>query len=215
MKKIAVALIMVLLVTPCLFADKELSIRFGFLSPSATKTSFYPGLTYGINIDDIVSMGLGVDYYYSSERETRTVSLGVTPGGTDITTMQLGSEITTHYLPLMAFVKVGVPVDLPIIPYAGVGMGWGLLWEKVFIAADDTEDPPIGKIDENNLFSGFNWALQLGSKYALSPNTGVYGEFFYNGGKMKKSIRKDAFGITWDEINMSGVGLRIGIEIRM
>jgi hypothetical protein len=215
MKKIIITLIALMFLLPCLFASTGMNVRFGFLAPSATKTGIFPGFSYGFNIDNLIDMGLGADFFYRNERETRTISVAETPGGTEVITKQVGSDLTTYYLPLMASVRIGVPVDLPVIPYAGGSVGWGLLWENVFIAADDTEDPPIVQIDDNNFFSGFNWGLQLGTKYLLSPNAGVYGEFFYNGGKMKKDIEKGIEGITWDEINMSGVGLRLGLEVRL
>jgi hypothetical protein len=115
----------------------------------------------------------------------------------------------------MATVRIGVPADLPVIPYGGLGLGWGLLWEKVFIAEDTSVEPPNEKIDEINFYNGFNWTIQLGARYPLSPNASFYGETFYNGGKMKKDIEKGAEGITWDEIDMSGLGLRLGIEVRI
>jgi len=187
----------------------------GFLAPSGAKTGIFPGLTFGYNIDNIVDMGIGFDYYYSNDREVRTISVSETPGGSTIVTKSIGSDITTYYVPLMAILRVGVQTELPVIPYGGVGLGWGFLWEKVYIAADDTADPPNEQIDEVNFYNGFNWNVQLGAKYPLTSNVSVYGEGFYNGGLMKKNIQRDALGITWDEIKMSGIGLRAGLELRI
>lgn len=214
MKKFLLFLFISSLTMSCLFADRGMNIRLGFLSPSATKTGIFPGFSYGFNIDNIIDMGLGFDYYYSSDREVREISVEDTANnGAEVVTKQASSDFTTYYVPLLATVRVGVPIDLPVIPYGGVGLGWGLLWEDVFIAEDTTEDPPNERIDEVNFYNGFNWALQLGAKYLLTPNASFYGEAFYNGGRMKKNIERGAEGITWDEINMSGFGLRIGIEV--
>ncbi len=215
MKKTLIIMAVMLLLIPTLHANKGLNVRLGFLSPSATKIGIFPGISYGFNIDNIVDMGIGGDFFYRNERQTRTISVSETPGGTEVEQKQVGSDLTTYYVPLMAAVRIGVPVDLPVIPYGGVGLGWGLLWEKVFIAEDTTVEPPNEKIDEVNFYNGFNWSVQLGAKYPLSENASFYGETFYNGGKMKKDIERGAEGITWDEINMSGLGLRLGIEVRI
>ena len=200
---------------PSLFANQSMNVRLGFLAPSGAKTGIFPGLSIGYNIDNIVDMGIGFDYFYSNDREVRTISVSETSGGSTIVTKSVGSDITTYYIPLMVGLRVGVQTDLPVIPYGGVGLGWGFLWEKVYIAADDAEEPPIEQIDETNFYNGFNWTLQLGAKYPLSTNVSLYGEGFYNGGLMKKNIQRDALGITWEEIKMSGFGLRAGLELRI
>ncbi|MBW6515944.1 MAG: outer membrane beta-barrel protein [Candidatus Cloacimonetes bacterium] len=215
MKRSLLILALSIFLIPALFASQSLNVRLGFLAPSGAKTGIFPGLSLGYNVDNIVEMGLGLDYYYSNDREMKTINVPAETDRLDVEPRIVGSDLTTYYLPLMATLKVGIPADLPVIPYGGVGLGWGLLWEKVFVAAGDEDESPSEAIDEVNFYNGFNWMIQLGAKYPLSTNINVYGEGFYNGGVMKKNIQKDALGITWDEVKMSGIGLRAGLEIRL
>ncbi len=221
MKKTVLVLCVIIILTPCLFANRGMNVRFGFLTPSATKTGIFPGFSYGFNIDNIIDMGVGFDYFYRNERDYRDIVVTETETGTTVELVDIGSDLTTYYIPLMASIRVGIPVDLPIIPYGGAALGWGLLWEDVFIAGselengNDRDDVSYDSIDEVNFYNGFNWGLQLGAKYPLSPNASFYGEAFFNGGRMKKNIERGAEGITWDEINMSGAGLRLGIEVSL
>jgi outer membrane protein W len=213
MKKFVLVAFCVVLLVPALLANNGLNVRVGFLSPSASKTSFFPGISYGINIDNVVELATGFDYFYNNSKETEKIGQYDSDSGNLIDTIEMGSDITTIYVPIMGTLKVGIPLDAPVIPYAGIGLGWGILWEDVFIAADPDGD--FDGIDKVSFYHGFNWATQIGVKYPLAPRASVYGEAFYNGGKMKSDIKKDAYSITWDEINMSGMGLRLGIELRM
>jgi hypothetical protein len=68
-------------------------------------------------------------------------------------------------------------------------------------------------VNETKFFSGFNWNLHAGVRYLLSRHTAIFGELFYDDGRMKRDILVTSIGITWREINMNGIGLRIGLEI--
>lgn len=93
--------------------------------------------------------------------------------------------------------------------YAGGGFGFGLLWEDVYVAADQNHLA----VNETKFFSGFNWNLRCGARYPLSRHTAIMGELFYNNGRMKRDITVTPIGITWHEINMDGIGFRIGLEV--
>lgn len=213
-------LMLVLLLTVSLSANKGINIRAGFLSPSGAKTGFMPGISYGLNVDDVVELAVGFDFFYRSYEETKTVSATDRETGTTVEVIEAGSELKTGYIPVMATLKVGVPVELPVLPYAGVGLGWAILWEDIFLPAgeyhgENDELVEVDKVEELDFYNGFNWILNLGAKYRLSPNVHIYGETFYNFGKMKKDIETGETGRTWDEVDMSGLGLRLGIEMAL
>lgn len=204
--------------------EKFMNIHFGFMAPKDAKTGFIGGLVYGLAVDDVVQAGIGLDYYYKSFSENRTVNvMGTQNGdrqGLTPTPKKSLSEVKINYLPLLANINVSIPAeDLPVIPRFAFGLGWGLLWENIYavVEADSEEDrenndPETTLIDKTNFFHGFNWKISLGAKYPLGTRSFFNSEIVYNGGVMKSSIKKDKTGITWDEVDMSGLGLRLGIE---
>lgn len=216
MKKGYIIIAAILMITVGLMGDTAINIRGGVLFPSGSETGFMPGLSYGVNVDNVVELSAGFDFFYRTYEDTETVDLSETGTGSTLESVQASTDFKTFYVPIMATIKVAVPVELPVTPYGGVGLGWGLLYEDIFIAGGKTEDgKEYDPVDEKDLYNGFNWALQLGAKYELSPNVHLYGETFYNFGKMKKDVEKTKFGRTWDEVDMSGLGLRLGIEMRL
>ncbi len=208
-------LMLALVLTVSIFANKGINIRAGFLAPSDAKTGFMPGMSYGINVDDIVELAVGFDFFYRSYTDTKEVSVYDRETGTQVSEIKTGTELKTGYIPVMATLKVGVPVELPVLPYAGVGLGWALLWEDIFLPAGEDNGNEYEKVEELDFYNGFNWILNLGAKYQLSSNVHLYGESFYNFGKMKKDFDEDEAGRTWDQVDMSGLGLRLGIEMAL
>ncbi|MCB5230837.1 MAG: outer membrane beta-barrel protein [Candidatus Cloacimonas sp.] len=215
MKRLPLIFALVLFFTTSLFAANAMNVRVGFLAPSGADTGVFPGLSYGVNVDNVVEVGFGFDYFYKNFQEKRYVEFDTSSAGNNIDHARVNSDITTYYIPVMGTIRVSLPMELDVVPYIGTGLGWGLLWEDIFIAEDLTPNNEHNKIDEVNFYNGINWTLQFGVKYALSQNASIYGETFYNGGKMKKNVRRDSSGITWSELNMSGAGLRIGVELRL
>ena len=194
-------------------AATESKLRFGFLAPKDAKTSFIGGFTYGSRIDEAVGLETSADFFYKSYTEKRKVASGTTPGGTDFITVQKSTDINLIYVPLMANLNVYLPIRSAVNPYVSGGIGWGLLWEDVFIAAyenDDNETVPA--YDNVKFYNGFTWNIAAGVSYKLGSKSNVFGEVFYHGSKMKRDFDQTEYGITWDEVDMSGIGMRLGVE---
>lgn len=215
MKKTYLFFVLALCFTTSLFAGNAMNVRVGFLAPSATDTGFFPGFSYGVNVDNVVEIGLGFDYFYKNFQDKRYVEFDTTKAGNYIDKAQVTSDITTYYIPLMGTIRVSVPLDIVVVPYGGIGFGWGLLWEDIFIASDETPGSEHNRITDVNFYHGYNWTIQLGGKLPLSRNASLYGETFYNGAKMKKDVKRGSTGITWSELDMSGAGLRLGVELKL
>ncbi len=215
MKRIFLLLVFSLIITVSLTANTAINIRGGFLVPSGSKTSFMPGASYGINVDDIVELTVGMDLFYNNYTESRVASFDTTKAGNIVDIVKTGTDVKTIYVPLMTTLKISFPLEMAFTPYGGVGLGWAILWEDIFVPASDEPNQEHNAIEESDIYNGFNWILQLGARYQLSPNVHFYGESFYNFGKMKKDIKRDEYGRTWDEIDMSGLGLRIGVEMAL
>jgi opacity protein-like surface antigen len=207
MKKTFLVLLIASLAGGIWAGEKEFSFRIGFLNPDATETGFNGGFTYGSKIDDMVSIFSSVDYFYNNETSTKKYN---TDEGTNINVdlVKLSSDIDVFYVPLMVNARINFPIDKSYKPYASGGIGWGLLWEKVFVA--ETED--TNKIDNVDFYHGLNWNISAGMSFNLGKKSSFFGEAYWNGGKMKSNREESDFGRSWNEVNMSGFGLRAGIN---
>ncbi len=192
--------------------SKTMNLRAGFLVPNDANTGFIGGLCYGTKFDESVSLFFSTDYFYRNYSKIKKIGFHTSSGGNNVSEMRKSADITNYYLPLMGNLQVNFPLQDRIGLYGGVGIGYGLLWENVFVAANEEEGTE--KIDDVKFYSGFNWNISAGAKTGLGRNSSLYGEVFYNGGIMKRNLKADDFGVTWDQIDMSGIGMRIGIELR-
>ncbi len=192
--------------------SKTMNLRAGFLVPNDAKTGFIGGLCYGTKFDESISLYFSSDYFYKNYSKIKKIGFHTSSGGNNVSEMQKSADITNYYLPMMGNLQVNFPLRNEVKLYGSVGLGYGLLWEKVFVAANQEED--TGKIDDVKFYSGFNWNISAGVKTELGRNSSIYGETFYNGGVMKRNLKADDYGVTWDQIDMSGIGMRIGVELR-
>ncbi len=215
MKKITV-LLCALLLSIILNAEPINMYRFGFLAPQDASIGSMFGFCYGSSIDNTVVLFPSADLFYRNFSKERKIGYATDNANNPVQTIQKTSDISTYYLPLQLNGKVNIPADSKFKPFVGGGFGLGLLWENVFVAAfqeDNADHTFHSTVKETKFYSGFNWNLQAGVRYSLSRHTAIYGELFYNGGRMKRDIQVTDTGITWNEIDMSGVGLRIGLEV--
>ena len=192
--------------------SKTMNLRAGFLVPNDAKMGFIGGLCYGTKFDESISLYFSTDYFYKNYSKIKKIGFHTSSGGNNVSEMRKSADITNYYLPMMGNLQVNFPLQDRLKLYGTVGLGYGLLWENVFVAANPDDDTE--KVDDVKFYSGFNWNLATGLKTGLGRNSSIYGEFFYNGGIMKRNLKADDYGVTWDQIDMSGIGMRVGIELR-
>ncbi|MDD3052304.1 MAG: outer membrane beta-barrel protein [Candidatus Cloacimonetes bacterium] len=218
--KLKAFMLVFLLLFGMLNAVNYMGVRFGFMNPDGAKSGVIGGFSYGRIFDESVSLDFGLDYFYKGYTDDKKISVNDTQADNEIITYSRSADIKTIYVPVMANLNVKLPLDRQIKPFFKAGLGWGFLWEDVYIAAEE-DDPNTqdnekhDEIDDVKFYNGFNWLVGAGVKYRLARKSFLMGEFFYNGGKMTRNRDKTEYGITWDEIDMSGIGLRIGIEFEL
>jgi len=201
---------MVLLSLSSLAADPINVFRFGFLAPKDVYTGTIAGYCYGSTFDNTVTLFTSGDLFYRNYTKQKKIGYyEIANSGTHVATYLKTADISTYYIPLFLNGQVNIPMQDKFRIYCGGGFGFGLLWEDVFVAAD----PEHMAVDETKFFSGFNWNLRSGVRYPLSRHTALIGELFYNSGRMRRDILETPVGITWHEINMDGIGLRVGLEV--
>ena len=183
-------------------------IRIGYYIPDAAKNGVILGYQMGKTIDDRVSFGLSTDLYtrkYVDLVEIDTTGIDLA----DITTNQVNIDFSTYMLPIQANVIVNIPMDIAgMTPYLGGGLGFAILLNReVNYINDDTD---------MHFFSAFVWNIAGGLNYELGSNSAARFELFYNRAVMKGSRDKTEAGFpTYDELNMSGLGIRIGLVMEL
>ena len=206
MKKIFIVFVSLIIIAGGLSAQESATIiNIGSFNPKATDSGFIFGVGQSRIFDERVELGFSIDFFSNKYTDQKTVDTVTTGGGTTYTTEQMLLETNTIFVPILANLTVKMPVEFPIIPYIGVGIGYSLLW--------DTYSNYELDIKDTKFFSGFGWRLAAGGLYPLGSRSALTCEVMYNGGKPSRS--EDAeFGLpTWQEVDMSGLGFRLGIKL--
>jgi len=182
-------------------------IRFGTFDPKDAKSGLILGMRTGRDFDNMILVGFSADLFWKSYTEDSPIGTGTTPGGTQVTTLQQAVDYKTLILPLMFTADVKIPVqNSPIRPYFGGGIGYQLLFNK--------ENNFVDNVSDSRFYSGFGYQFDVGAEYEMSPNAGFYLEGFYNGCKAKRSGGTAAGLPTWEEVDISGLGFRVGVTLK-
>jgi opacity protein-like surface antigen len=209
---VSIILALVLLsatITPVLAqgAKPFTQFRFGTYNPKDTKAGLILGVRTGRDFDQRVLVGFSADLFWKKFTRESAVNSDTTIGGVHYTTLQRSVDYTTLILPLMITIDVQIPVqNSPIKPYFGGGIGYQLLFNK--------ESNYITGESDNRFYSGFGYQFEVGAEYQMSPSTGLTMEAFYNGCKAKRGSGTSLGLPTWEEVDISGMGFRLGIVLR-
>lgn len=180
--------------------------RFGTLNPKDAQSGLILGVRTGRDFDNMIMVGFSADLFWKTYTEESEIADSVTSGGVAVTTVQRDVEYKTLLLPLMFTADVKIPVEnSPIRPYLGGGIGYQLLFNK--------EENFEEGVSDSRFYSGFGWMFELGAEYVMSPHTAIYLEGFYNGCKVKRDSDGASGLPTWDEVDMSGLGFRVGLSL--
>jgi hypothetical protein len=88
-------------------------------------------------------------------------------------------------------------------------VGGSLGYEFLF----DTYTNHAAKTSEKFKFSGFGWMARAGMDCAIGSRSFFSLEAFYNNCKVKGN-KKEIEGLpTWDQVDVSGIGLRAGVRV--
>ncbi|NQU27034.1 MAG: hypothetical protein HQ528_01955 [Candidatus Marinimicrobia bacterium] len=179
-------------------------IRVGYYIPQAAKSGMILGYQTGKAVDDRVSYGFSVDLYtrkYVEKVEIDTTGLDLAT----VNTNRVNIDFSTYMLPIQANVIVNMPVDVSgMSPYVSGGLGFAFLLNRELNYINDEKD--------TRFFSAFVWNLAGGVSYELGTNSAARFELFYNRALLKGARDKTEAGFPiYDELNMSGLGLRLGL----
>jgi hypothetical protein len=180
-------------------------ISFGLYSPPEIESGLTIGYGYYRYIDDMVSAGVGMDAFWTNYMKVSSVETEETGLGQAIITQQVEIDMTSYLLPLMGTVRVMLPIELgSFSPYTNISLGWNILFnnETNYVNGEQTF----------RFFNGFGWGLGAGASLVLGEKSSIGIETYYRSAKMKANVDETELGLPiYDELDMTGLGLQIGL----
>lgn len=180
-------------------------LHAGFLDPDGDASSgFLLGFRGGQQIDDMIQIGLGVDWRHKAGRSTEVLQESIGPGGETIVTRRDISSYSSNLFPGIAYLQLSGPTDMGIVPYVGVAASWQVL----FLNANDFQ---TGQSFDAT-YDGFGWQLWGGAAIPMSGRSRLVGEVFLNNADLGRDVTDGGTGSSFREsVSMNGVGGRFGV----
>lgn len=190
-----------------MYAQTKFSeFKVGLLNPANAKAGFFGGVTFGRAIDNNISVGMAVDFYRNSyTKETIIHKVEISPGVFE-DEKAVGLEQSTTLIPLFFNIQYQGPMARFINLRVTAGLGYEFLWNNF--------QNYNTKKDVTHFYSGFGWHLGAGIAYELSKASDVFAQVTYHSGAPSRDQGTTEEGLpTRKEIDMSGLGLQLGIRI--
>ena len=181
-------------------------LSVGLYAPPDIESGLNIGYGYFRYIDEMVSAGIGMDAFWTNYKKVSDVDIQDTTGlGQTITTQQVEVDMTSYLFPVMGTAKVGLPIEMgSFSPYSNLSLGWNILFnnETNYVTGDQTF----------RFFNGFGWALGIGANLNLGDKSSIGIKPYYRSAKMKANVDETELGLPiYDELDMTGLGLQIGL----
>ncbi len=208
MKKVILSLmLLVLFIQPGFSRAPFTEFKVGYFYPEDTDHGYLFGINAGRMIDESLSWSFEINYFQKGYKKITKVS-DIQFGGTTPTVNQLDLEYKTRILPLYAKLNYEHPIAFksPIYFRGSAGLGWEMVWNKVDNYFTDTH--------KTRFYNGFGWQATAGLGFEISSSANFFVDGFYNGSTVKRNSKTNDEGLPiWEELNISGFGVRVGISI--
>ncbi len=181
-------------------------LHVGYLDPDGPPDpGFVVGFRGGQKVDDIIELGLGVDWRNKSGNVTEVLQSSTGPGGETIQVRRELNRYSSNLFPLMAYLQVSGPSHLVVVPYVGVAASY----QALFLSAEDFQ---TGQSFDAT-YDGFGWQLWGGAALPLSGRSRLVGEVFMNNADLEREVFDVVTGETIREtVSTDGVGARFGLS---
>jgi len=161
------------------------------------------------NLDFIKVVDERVDLNFSTSLFLRDSAYGDRHGsnsgyGSDHPTVA-SDVVSTGYMPFMLGFRANITEINDIKPFAGGSIGWGFSWDSVQSTRSSSS---------THFFQGLAWQLNAGAAYTIGSSSDLYAKLFYNGSKWSSNKKEGNAGFYWNELNMSGIGMGLGIRLK-
>ncbi len=180
-------------------------IHLGFFDPEGPPSrEFLIGLRGGAMLDPHVQLGLGFDWSHLTSHESSSSSQSIGPNGYNPTVWQDISQSSSHLFTVMPYVQVSGDDDMPVIPYAGIGGGY----EVLYLSQDDY----VHNDSWSATYGGWGWQIWAGAALPLSGQVRISGEAFLNQSEPSREVTDNLLGRSYRErVNANGAGMRLGM----
>ena len=181
-------------------------LHAGFFDPDGpANAGFVVGIRGGQQIDDMLQIGLGVDWRTKSGRATQVLQQTTGPGGEIIQVRRDLSRYSSNLFPALAYIQLSGPSNMPVVPYAGVAASWQVL----FLSADDFQ---TGQSFDAT-YDGFGWQAWAGAALPLSGRSRLLGEVFLNNADLGRDTYDTVSATNVHEtVSTDGMGARFGVS---
>jgi opacity protein-like surface antigen len=177
----------------------------GFDPTNQPGNGLYVNGAIGSTLADQIDFGVQLSWYHRSTDGEQFVREGDLPDGTHVTTVVNTQSIDTDLVPVMATLRVRIPVSPQLQPYVGGGIGWE------WLTVDGTDE---NGFDFSNDYDGFGAQLYGGLNLNVSRGTGLYGEAVWNASTPKAEFFDPAIGQTVrEEVDMDGLAIHGGLRL--
>ena len=181
-------------------------IHAGFLDPEGSVgPGFLVGFRGGQQIDQMIELGLGIDWRNKSGNATEILQESTGPGGEKIIVRRQLNRFSSNLFPLLAYVQVAAPSNMGVVPYFGAAASY----QALFLSAEDFQTGQ--QFDAT--YDGWGWQLWGGAAMPLGGNSRLVGEIFLNNADLNRDVFDPATGETLREtVSTNGVGGRFGLN---
>jgi hypothetical protein len=181
-------------------------LHAGFLDPEGSADpGFVVGFRGGQQVDDMIQVGIGLDWRNKSGRSAEVLRETVGPGGETVIIRRDLSRYSSNLFPALLYLQVSGPSNMSIVPYAGFAGSWQVL----FLEADDFN---TGETFDAT-YDGFGWQLWGGAAIPLSGRSRLVGEVFMNQADLGRDVYDPFLGFDVHEtVSTDGVGGRFGLS---
>ena len=194
-----------LLMTMMLFSQGEKlkfsEFRFGSLNPKDTDAGFYGSISSGSMFDANLGYNFEIGFFgkrYRKQTRVYVDSLQSTSVSTSLTQ-------STTMLPIMVKLNYIKDINSFLLIKFDLGLGYTLLW-------NNEENFETGT-DKTRFFHGVTYQLGADAGIQISETGSIFGGVFWNGGSISGNHQEVNGLPTFDEKNMSGLGIRLTIRI--
>jgi len=182
----------------------------GNLSTKNAGGGFSWGLNKGWSIDERMNLFISTDLFVKKIENSNFLEKyeNISSGEKKV----IVSKNRLIYFPILINFEIKIPMKIEKLNTSVLGgIGFGFMNVDGFNVEVDDKD-----LDESKNYFGFGWKIGSQLEYKIGSKSSIFSEISYLSNKLSRKDEKieDEYIIV-DEVNMSNIGLKIGITLCM
>jgi hypothetical protein len=198
-----------ILLSQSLYAQgrSQIGIHAGYLNPKDTDSGMIFGAMLISSFDEAVDVGFGFDVFQKSYSDQTHVASTVS-GDTYVTTQKTLVDYTRTAIPLYLSLKVKIPT------VRSRNFGYFIRANLSYQFLISKEKNYEKDISETRKYKGLGWQVGAGLFYRIGSRSTLFGEGILNSCTVSRDVSNPTESLPVTErVNLSGLGLRIGVEL--